>query len=391
MRTPTALLRSLAAIATAIALSACTAAPTRVATYNLEDVRTNDVTRSSHPRLETVAGVIRTVRPDILLLQEIARDEAGTNAQRFADRYLPKLGMTAYMPETNTGIASGHDLDNNGVVVDFYPEPEDSDAHGRPPRQTPEERAYGNDCFGFGTFPGQYAMALLVRPGYTILTDRVRTYRLFRWTDLPGAESPRNTDGSPWYSPAAWVSLRLSSKTLADVPVRLPDSTVLHCVISHPTPPAFDGPEGRNKARNRDEIRLLRAFLDNEPWLIDDQGNPGGLPPGEHAVVMGDLNADPVDGSALDDPIALLMAASVLGPDPMPSSDVLIDGLDPTDTARFRLRVDYVLPTSNLEVLATGVHRPAEGADPEPSDHFMVWADIVPGDAPNRASDGGSR
>ena len=352
----------------------------RIATYNIEDVRSPDLENPDHPRLTRLAQVIRTLNPDILLLNELAADQPQplTNAQRFADTFLTDSRYSALTLPSNTGVPSGHDLDNDGLITTDFPTPDPANPDGSPPRQTPEGRAYGNDCFGFGTFPGQYSMALLTKPGYTILHDQIRTYQLFKWSDLPGATNPTNPDGSHWYSPDAWADLRLPSKTLAIVPVRTPAAVIIHCVISHPTPPAFDGPEQRNKHRNRDEIRLLRAILDNEPWLIDDRGNPGGLAPGAHAVVLGDLNADPVDGSSLGNPIAHLLASPALAPDPKPTSDIAIDRLDPWDTAMFRLRVDYVLPTTGLEVIKTAVWRPGPEIDfDNPSDHFPVWADIL--------------
>jgi endonuclease/exonuclease/phosphatase family metal-dependent hydrolase len=367
----------------------------RVGTFNIEDVRTSDLDTPDHPRLERLAETIQRLRPNILLLNEIAYDRphpdspdepAGQNAVRFVDRFLARpqaSGLTAiefraWMPPVNTGEPSSFDLDRSGAAVRDWPVPAPANADGSPPTQTPEQRAFGNDAWGFGTFPGQYGMALLVDPRFEILHDQIRTYRLFRWADLPGAAQPRAPDGSPWYPPEAWASFPLPSKTLASVPVRLPNGSILYCVISHPTPPAFDGPEQRNKLRNQDEIRLLRAYLDNAPWLVDDHGDPGGLPPGAMAVVLGDLNADPTDGNSVGEPIAHLLASPTLGPDPRPAAESAEDRLDPTDTASFGLRVDYVLPSAALRVLRTGIWRPAAGEPSiRPSDHFPVWAEIV--------------
>jgi endonuclease/exonuclease/phosphatase family metal-dependent hydrolase len=361
-----------------LASTACTAPTTlRIATWNAEDIRSTDLTGPDQPRLVAAGATIRALRPDILLLNEIAFDPEGQNAGRFVDQYLtPETGgewpMSAWMPQVNTGKPSGHDLDRSGTAMTTPPPEEAAGPDGSPPRQTPEQRAYGNDAWGFGTFPGQYGMALLVRPDLEILEDEIRTFRLFPWSALPEAEAPSLPDGTPWYTPEAWASFRLPSKTLASVPVRLPSGEVLYCVISHPTPPAFDGPEGRNKLRNRDEIRLLRAYLDNEPWLVDDAGDAGGLPPGAHVVVLGDLNADPLDGNSVGDPIGHLFGSEALGSDPRPISETAIEGLDPTDTARFRLRVDYVLPGRSLTVTGSGIDRSATA-----SDHFPVWVDLV--------------
>ncbi|MFX8219114.1 hypothetical protein ABTL11_20135, partial [Acinetobacter baumannii] len=69
-------------------------------------------------------------------------------------------------------------------------------------------------------------------------------------------------------------------------------------LTSHPTPPVFDGPENRNGLRNADEIALWAHYLDGDaPWLCDDRGRCGGLPPGAAFVILGDLNADPRDGA----------------------------------------------------------------------------------------------
>ena len=72
-------------------------------------------------------------------------------------------------------------------MVDHPPVAE-SDSVGTPPRQTSEERAYGNDAWGFGTFPGQYGMALFVKPGLRIRLSDIQTFQTLRWSDLVDAK-----------------------------------------------------------------------------------------------------------------------------------------------------------------------------------------------------------
>lgn len=59
--------------------------------------------------------------------------------------------------------------------------------------------------------------------------------------------------------------LRLSSKSHWDVPIDIPlgDGVTqrVHMLLHHPTPPAFDGQEGRNLRRNHDEIRLFADYV----------------------------------------------------------------------------------------------------------------------------------
>ncbi len=367
----------------------------RVATFNVEDLRTADLLADDHPRAKALAEVLQRIRPNIVLINEIAYDvpggpdvpedaDAGLNAQRFANRYLGvaqaaglrPLRMRAFMAPSNTGMPSGFDLDNNGRVVTEYPAL-GTRADGTPEPQTDEGRAYGGDCWGFGTFPGQYAMALLVDERLQILTDEVRTFRTLPWEFMPGALLP-STGDEGWYSEEELQYVRLSSKSHWDVPVRLPNGAVVHVLASHPTPPAFDGAEKRNARRNHDEIRFWADYLADASYIVDDADRPGGLARSAAFVIVGDLNADPDEGSGFNDPLGkILFRSPRVNASVVPASDVPVAGLDPDDTSHFRLRVDYVLPSKGLEVLASGVwrHTPPSAAS-FPSDHFPVWMDL---------------
>ena len=267
----------------------------RIATFNIEDVREEDVVRSDNPRLKAIAEVIQRIAPNIIFLNEIAYDMAGApgfkegdapgqNAARFVENYLSTAqapGLTpikyrAFMAPVNTGLFSGFDLDNDGRVVDSYPVPPATKPDGTPGEQTPEGRAYGNDCWGFGTFPGQYGMALLVDERLTIDEANIRTFQKLPWDYVTGNFMPMKADGTSWYSNEEKAVMRLSSKSHWDVPVKLPNGSELHVFCSHPTPPVFDGPEDRNGKRNHDEIRFWMDYLSNEPYIVDDNVKYGG-------------------------------------------------------------------------------------------------------------------
>lgn len=375
----------------------------RAMTYNIEDVRTEDLQRDDHPRLQRAAARIQHLAPDILLLNEITYDQPGApgyeegapegqNGQRFAERYLdaPQAdtleGRTyqAVMLPVNTGLASEYDLDNNGEVVTEVPEVPGPPADGGVAPQTEEGRVYGGDAWGFGMFPGQYGMTLLVRDDLEILHDSIRTFRLFRWSEMPDAAEPiDSTTGDPWYSAEEWETMRLSSKSHWDIPVRLPTGHVLHVLASHPTPPAFDGPARRNARRNHDEIRLWSDYLDDAAYLEDDSSRAGGLHDGASFVVMGDLNADPDDPDTFRDAIRhLIDHPRIHGQEPPTASSAAQEAfpdLDPDDTAQWGRRVDYVLPSSDLSVLQRGLWRPTspDTIDVPVSDHFPVWVDVA--------------
>ncbi len=361
----------------------------RFATYNIEDIRTDELLGGESKRLVEAAQVIQRLRPDVLLINELAVDESGeaglqgrleTNAQRFADLFLARshggsepIKYSVFQPSTNTGVHSGFDLDNNGTIGTID-----------------QPREYGNDSWGFGTFPGQYGMALFVRAGLEIDYENIRTYQHFRWGSLPNALVPRSTDGAPWYSEAEWAQFPLTSKNHAIVPVTTEDRRRIHVVISHPTPPAFDGAEARNKKRNHDEIRLIREIIDNSQVLVDDAGRPGGLAIDVPFVLMGDLNADPDEGSAVNNPVSTFLFSSprvnsTFVPRATSSGNALRRAaqrnpatgrtLDRDDTAMFGLRVDYVLPSTDFDVIDGGVV--ADSLTLVASDHFPVWVDAA--------------
>lgn len=358
--------------------------------------------RAGDPQARNVAEVIQRANPDVILVNEFDYDADGEAAQLFHDKYLavsqhgaePVRYPHRFVPSVNTGVSSGADLDGDGVA-------------------NPEvgSRTYGNDCFGYGLFPGQYGMVLYSK--YPIGAENIATFREFLWADLPGATLPKKQDGSPWYSPEALKVLRLSSKTHADVPIKIGER-VIHALISHPTPPAFDGPERRNGHRNRDEVAFWSIYLGERPGreaLKADGGRPLPAPP-DSFVILGDLNADPSDGGGFPGGIDALLSHPRVDSAFIPRSDGAIeasaeqgganarhkgdpqyDTADFSDRAPGNLRVDYVLPSKGLKVIGGEVFWPKAAdpfgrlvaMDPEPatSDHRLVFIDAeLPGARP---------
>ena len=401
MPTPARLL--LAALA--LILSACAgngtapetpAAPAtlRVATYNtsLYDDADGGLVRrlqAGDAGARKIAAVLQQVRPDLVLLNEFDYDDAGLAADLFQRDYLerPQPGggealryPYRYFAEVNTGVPSGLDLDRNGTVGG-------------------EGRARGNDAWGYGLHPGQYGMLVLSR--HPIDTAQVRSFRLLRWAAMPGAQRPVDPKtGKYWHDDAVWEQLRLSSKSHWDVPVRTPSGTV-HFLVSHPTPPVFDGPEDRNGMRNADEIRLWREYISpgDQAWLCDDAGRCGGLPGDARFVIAGDLNNDPADGDGHHEAIVELLehprvmrmstprseggaetarAYAAKGLQRRGAPDHVTGDFGPKAGA---MRLDYVLPSTGFALIGSGVFWPAS-TDPsaaiaDGSDHHLVWVDLA--------------
>ncbi|GGM35388.1 endonuclease/exonuclease/phosphatase family protein [Promicromonospora citrea] len=371
----------------------------RVATYNLslnraaEGELLADLATGDDAQAATVAEVIQHADPDVVLLNEF--DYSGdadpyAAADLFRENYLevpqgtgrPVEYRYAFVAPVNTGVPSGFDLDNDGTV------------------------GGGDDALGFGTFPGQYGMLVLSK--YPIERRQVRTFQHFRWQDMPGAllpDDPATPAPADWYSAEELAVLPLSSKSHWDVPVRVGRETV-HVLAAHPTPPSFDGAEDRNGLRNHDEIRFWADYVRggrHARYVSDDEGRRGGLRPGSSFVIVGDYNADPLDGDSADAAIDQLLRHPRIA-DPQASSagaaeaaalqgganadhrgDPALDTADFADTTPGNLRVDYVLPSRDLRVRGAGVFWPAAvdplsrltGVFPFPSsDHRLTWTDL---------------
>ena len=387
---------SIIAVSIALEARAQECSKLRFATFNVSLTRSSagelidDLAGETDAQAAAVAEIIQRTRPDVLLLNEIDYDAAGGAVTFFQENYLavPQNGAEpieyefVFLAPSNTGVPSGLDLDNDGSTTG------------------------PGDAFGFGFFRGQFGMALLSR--FPIEEEDVRTFQTFLWRDMPGALLPDDAETeteADWYSPAELDAVRLSSKSHWDVPVQVGD-TVVHVLASHPTPPVFDGPEDRNGRRNHDEIRFWADYVQPETsrYIVDDDGIEGGLAADDFFVIVGDLNADPNDGDSTNDAADQLLehprvnvkvtprsvgaverSAADAGANEFHSGDPRFDTADFADGAPGNLRVDYVLPSSNLDIENSAVFWPAGdsplfdlvGTFPFPSsDHRLVWVDV---------------
>lgn len=349
----------------------------RVAVFNVQELSLDKVLQADpvHPQVEAAAAILRAVRPDILVLQEVDLVVDGTASPDtavavFQARHLEAPGAGGAPPlhlpwrfavPGNTGVLSSLDLDGDGLAADTTFR--GTDAHGQ-------------DSWGYGRYPGQYSMALLSR--FPVDPALARTFRDFRWADLPGNVMPPG-----FFSARVEGEVRLSSKSHWDVAVETPAGP-LHVWVSHPTPPAFDGEERRNRRRNFDEIAFWVRYLDGDPALYDDLGGRGGWN-GTPFVIAGDLNADPEFdtyrfggrtpmGQLLEHPAVQDTERFTRSPYRGLHTATFLDGR----------RVDYVLADARLRVVGGGVYWPDPSLDPEgaaraglASDHRLVWIDVA--------------
>ena len=365
----------------------------RLGLFNIKELSTKKLMETDsagigiNSQLVAARDIIQQIRPDILVINEIDHDWDAVaqgeslleNPQRFLHNYLqqgkqPLEYAYIYAAPCNTGFLSGFDLNNDGVIAT------EADRGGR---------GYGDDCYGYGAYPGQYSMALFSK--YPIDSTAVRTFQKFLWKALPGNHLPHD-----FYSPEEIAILRLSSKSHWDVPIEI-DGTELHVLLSHPTPPVFDGPEDRNGRRNFDEIKFWNAYISGGTGLYDDTGNATPFSAKAQFVIIGDLNASTRNPAVYDSVKAidqLLKNPRVQESGPFLTSKGALRGVTAgapdffeRATTEFRPgdkhRIDYILPSTGIKIIQGGVYWPDSSAAPADyqkaqiaSDHHMIWLDV---------------
>lgn len=312
----------------------------------------SEISTGRDPATEAALNVIAATDADVILLLDVDYDPALATLNALADR-LAQKGVVyphRFALPPNRGIPTGLDLDGNGRAHD------------------------AGDAQGYGSFAGAGGMAILST--LPIARDGLRDHSAFLWTDLPDPQWPSSLP------PEARSVQRLATTGFWEIPLDLPDGGQLRLLAYHAAPPAF----GRGNAnRNHDET----AF-----WLRLIDGQLPMTPPSPPFVILGTANADPQDGDGSKEAIRALLGHPAIQ-DTAPrgadrSGDPDHTGDPAFDTADFGreggmpggLRVDYVLPSAGLQVVASGVIWPPAD-DPfsavlaTASRHRPVWVDLA--------------
>lgn len=312
-----------------------------------------DLQRGEDDQIRAVIRVLVALDADLLLLTAFDYDLGAEALDVFAGLLgaagLPYPHRIALRP--NTGIPTGFDLDGDGRL-------------GGP-----------GDAQGFGSFPGQNGMVILSR--LPLVPDGVVDLSALLWRDLPRSIPPQ-------LNPDLSATLRLSTSGHWIVPVLLPHGRQLPLLAWYAAPPVFGGPDEFNARRNHDEAAL---------WLRLIEGALPVPPPAPPFMLIGDANLDPADGDGRKGALLDLLAHPALH-DPQPRGghgrvEPGHQGDPALDTALYEgegapggLRVDYILPSSDLRIAGAGVLWPSEADDlagdlATASRHRPVWVDLA--------------
>ncbi|KAA2313005.1 endonuclease/exonuclease/phosphatase family protein [Pseudooceanicola sediminis] len=310
----------------------------RVAYYDTELGRDGpglllrDILGGADPQVAAVAQIITAARPDILVLSGVDFDVEGL-ALGALNATLATPFEHAFAPRPNTGMPTGLDLDGNG------------------------RRGEARDAQGYGRFSGAGGMAVLSR---FAIAAPVQDFSALLWRDQPGTLMRPEDPGHDVQ--------RLSSLGHWIVPVDV-GAFRLSLAIFRATTPVFDGPEDRNGRRNHDEIAFWTKALTDPARLS---------PP---FVIAGGANLDPDRGAGRRQAIRDLLTHPALQ-DPAPRGAQGNHTVDwPQTDGPGPMRVDYVLPSADLTLEASGVlwpdTPPLADTAARASRHRLVWVDLL--------------
>lgn len=280
-----------------------------------------DLSAGKTPEINIILDRIADADADIIVLQGVDWDHGGLVVHALQAQ-LSDRGRDyphTFAPRPNSGVQTGFDIDQNNRTNE------------------------GRDAQGYGRFAGEGADVLLSR--YPILTAEIREFSDLLWRDIQGSRSNDNAELA--------AIQRLSSVAHYAVPIRVGDR-VITVLSAHPTPPVFDGPEDRNGRRNADENAFFIQLLD---------GAYGAVP--VMPIIAGNLNLDPQNGEGLHWVMRSLLADQRLQNPPVLQHS----------TAAFsfgELRLSYILPSADLQVLGGGMAAPT----PDASRHRLIWLDL---------------
>lgn len=323
------------------------------------------------PRAKKLAATLQTQRPNVVALTGFDYDEQQDAIKLFQEKYLahgqdglqPIQYRYSYAAPVNAGVDSGSDLNHDGTV------------------------GGAEDALGHGEFPGQGGMVVLSQ--LPIQESQVRTFNKLKWAELPN-----NRLSETAFTALERKFMPLMSRSLWDVPVVSGRNTI-HLVVTHLSSPRELGVEQAESARHRDQLQFVQDYLGqggDANYIEDDAGRAGGLERAANFVLLGQLNSDPLEGSAQHRALHEIGApgefisegASSFFRDRRDQDSTAVTDLRPHRTDGQRL--NYVLSKRGASsVLDSGVFWPTENSEraalvPESDasglSYRLVWADV---------------
>jgi endonuclease/exonuclease/phosphatase family metal-dependent hydrolase len=312
--------------------------------YNIKELDSEKI-KNKHQQLQYVKEVLKDYQFDILSLNEIQYDmpgvpnstfkSKGQNLQKLANFFeLSELKNDAFYP-ANTGMNAGTKPDGTYWTNPGIPQARDN-----------------ADMVNFGTLPGQYSTGALFK--FEKLNEVVISD--LQWKDFnPKATIEKFTDAKGNPLP---LDMPLFDKNFTDVTLDIQGKKV-HIILFHTVPAYHFGNENSpNYERNADQLRFLEWYLTGSTDIAVNLKNIKHLKKNDYFIATGDWNTEYKNqinpGSAVLRSLFSKVTSWV-----NPADYTFTNEGSGYPAAPFRLMLDYIAVSKNIEVLAGKIVLPS--------------------------------
>ncbi|MCO4793205.1 MAG: endonuclease/exonuclease/phosphatase family protein [Bacteriovoracaceae bacterium] len=325
-----------------LVITSCSSPTIRVVHYNIKELSTPKIDKDTH-QIRNVKKVLEGHSFDILSLNEIQFDQQG----------VPTLLQTS-KGENLKKLATKFDLTDFNDV--FHPANTGEKAKKKKDGSyfqnvgTSVARAHA-DQENFGVFPHQYSTGALLK--YRIISEIV--IKDLKWKDFnPKIDLSKFRMGNKKRIPK---DISLFDKNFTDVVADV-DGHEVHFIFLHTVPSYhFGNKKSPNYIRNADQLRFLEWYLTGSTDIDVNLSSIKPLSPKATYIAMGDFNTDIKN---LKNPGSAVLRRL------FEKSNTWIKQKDMTFTNEgssyspkpFRLLLDYIISSKNLEPVAGGIIHP---------------------------------
>jgi len=324
-------------------LVSCSTPTIRVVHYNIKELSTDKVDNENHLQLKNAVAVMKDYQFDVLSLNEVQFDSTGapTPMQTTRGENVKKLGKLFGVPEYTSVFHPANTGENAKKKKDgtYYKHANNKIARSHA------------DQLNFGVFPHQYSTGALLK--YKVISEIV--VKDLKWKDFnPSVDFSKFRQANGKKFPK---DMKLFDKNFTDVVADV-DGHEVHFVFLHTVPAYhFGNKKSPNYKRNADQLRFLEWYLTG---ATDIDVNLSSLKPLDSKttyIAMGDFNTD--INNPKNEGTGVLARLFKKANTFIKQSDMTFTNEGGSYSPKpFRLMLDYIVSSKNLEPIAGRIIHP---------------------------------
>lgn len=324
-------------------IASCSTPMIKVVHYNIKELSTDKIDNKNHLQVKNAALVLKEHPFDVLSLNEIQFDREGvpTPLQTTRGENIKKLASYFGVPEftsafhpANTGERAKKQ--KNGS---YY-----TNAASK------EARAHA-DQINFGLFPHQYSTGALLK--YKVISEVI--VKDIKWKDFDpnlNLDQFRTPKGKKFPE-----DMKLFDKNFTDIVADV-DGHEVHFIFLHTVPAYhFGNKKSPNYKRNADQLRFLEWYLTGATDIEVNLSSLKPLSSKDTFIAMGDFNTD-INNLENEGSVVLNRLFKKSNTFIKTSEMSFTNEGGSYSPKPFRLMLDYIISSKNLEPVAGGIIHP---------------------------------